>query len=554
LALFWLAGLALFGPGCVGPAMVADGPRPQIYYYFLKAQYEEMERRDDEAVKSLRQAVSLAGEDSYYLRVELAKLLSRSGRVDEAQAYLAKAIEMNPNDPETRLFAAWLAAATGQWPEAENQYVEALRLDPHNEEALSYLGALYAESGRLEEAHRAFRRLGSRAPGSFLPDYFLGRLSQKKGETREAIGHFQRALAKNPGFVSALTELAILYEQTGQTALAEKSYRQLIKTRPEANMPKARLSRILLKSGRRQEAINLLRDISGQAQDQAQAGILIGLVFIEESMLPEAEAEFKSVLKTSPDNDQARYLLASVCLERGQQAEAKELLARIPARSEQFVDARIFLSSILVKDNQLGEALSLLKAARREAPGAPQLLVANAILLESLTRLTEARETYLEGLKRFPDSAEIHFRLGVLDNNQGRASEGLKSVRRAVTLDPNFVDALNYLAYTWAERRENLNEALILAIRANNLRPDNGHIIDTLGWIYFMMDDVKKALPLLERAARLSNFDPIILEHLGDALAKAGRWNDARRAYDRAIRQSHENPEKIHEKMFKLSR
>jgi tetratricopeptide (TPR) repeat protein len=546
-------GLALFGPGCLSSKVISDSPRSQSYYYFLRAQYEELERQDDEAVSSLRKAVNLAGDDSYYLKLELAKLLSRSGRVDEAWGFVENAIALNPNDPEIRLFAAWLAAATGQWAAAEKRYVEALKLDPYNEEALSYLGALYAESGRLAEAHKAFKQLGDQSPGSFLPDYFLGRLAQKEGKNKEAIGHFQRALNKNPGFVSAMTELAILYEQEGRVALAEKSYRQLIKTRPEANMPKARLSRILLKSGRRKEALGLLKEISGQAQDPAQAGVLIGLVFIEESMLPEAAIEFKAVLKSYPDNDQAKYLLASVHLEQGKTLEAKELLQKIPAKSEQYVDAQLYLSAILVKENQIPEALALLGAARRDAPKSPQLLVASGVLLESLRRLNEARDTYVEGLKVFPDSAEIHYRLGALEDHLGRKADGLKAMRKAVTLDPNYVEALNYLAYSWAELGENLNEALALAIRANNLRPDNGHIVDTLAWIYFMMGDVKKALPLLERAARLSNFDPVVLEHLGDALAKAGRPYEARRAYDRAIRQAHEDPQKIYDKLRKIT-
>jgi tetratricopeptide (TPR) repeat protein len=346
-----------------------------------------------------------------------------------------------------------------------------------------------------------------------------------------------------------MTELAILYEQEGRVALAERSYRQLIKTRPEANMPKARLSRILLKSGRRKEALGLLKEISGQAQDQAQAGILIGLVFIEESMLPEAVSEFKAVLKTSPDNDQAKYLLASVYLEQGKTPEAKELLANIPAKSEQFVDAQLYLSTILVKDNQTNEALKLLGKARREAPKSPQLIVASGILLESLKRLDEARDTYLEGLKNFPDAAEIYYRLGALEDHLGRKAECLKAMRKAVTLDPNYVEALNYLAYSFAELGENLNEALAMAIRANNLRPNNGHIIDTLAWVYYMMGDVTKALPLLERAAKLSNFDPVVMEHLGDALNKVGRGYEARKAYDRAIRQAHEDPQKIYDKI-----
>ncbi|MDR2423068.1 MAG: tetratricopeptide repeat protein, partial [Deltaproteobacteria bacterium] len=112
-------------PGCVRPQLIQDSPLSQSYYFFLRSQYEELERRDEAAVGSMRKAVSLAEGDSYYLKMELAKLLSRSGRVDEAAVFVTKAIELNPNDPEIRLFAAWLAAATGQWAEAEGHDVEA---------------------------------------------------------------------------------------------------------------------------------------------------------------------------------------------------------------------------------------------------------------------------------------------------------------------------------------------------------------------------------------------------------------------------------------------
>jgi tetratricopeptide (TPR) repeat protein len=344
-----------------------------------------------------------------------------------------------------------------------------------------------------------------------------------------------------------------LYEQEGRVNLAENYYRQLIKIRPEANMPKARLSRLLLKSGRRKEAIALLNEISGQSPDPAQAGVLIGLVYVEENMLTEAEAEFKAVLRAFPENDQARYLLGSIYLESGRSAEALDLLLKIPPKSEQFVDARIYLSSILVKADRSTEALSLLRAARREAPWAPQLLVANGYLLEGLKRPGEARDVYMEGVKNFPDSAELYFRLGALEDRDGRTAESVKAMRQALSIDPDYVEALNYLAYSFAERGENLSEALSMAIRANDIRPDNFHIVDTLGWVYYAQGEYNKALPLLEKAARLSDYDPVISEHLGDVLARVGRRRDAKKAYDRAIRKGHEEPAKIYEKILKIN-
>jgi tetratricopeptide (TPR) repeat protein len=552
LAALALAALAL--PGCA-PSMAGPAGGTAVvdsYYFFLKAQYDELHRRDESAVKSLERAAAATG-NSFYLEFEAAKLLGRLGRVDEATARIRRALELNPADADARLFAAWLAAATGQWAEAETHYLEVLKTNPQNEEALSYLGALYAESGRLPEARRAFTELGASAPTSYLPDYYLGVLAQKRGENAEAIGHFQASLKKKPDFVSALNELALIYEHEGRLADAETTYRRLIRLRPEAAVPKARLSRILLKSGRREEAVRLLRDIGETAPDSIHAGLMVGLAYLEEGMLAEAEAEFEQVGRQFPDNDQVLYLLASVKAERKDSAAAQELLQKIRPDSQQFVDSRLFLASLMIEGGQRDQALEMLTKARSQAAWAPQLVLAQATMHEEAKRFKEARQIYLDSLKSFPDVAEIRFRLGFVEDKLGDTQACVKAMRKAVELDPDHADALNYLAYTWAERRENLNEALAMALRADQLKPENGYIVDTVAWIYYAMGDLRKSIPLLERAVTLSNEDPVILEHLGDALAGLGRLAEARRAYGKAVERGHESPGAINEKIEKIA-
>ena len=92
---------------------------------------------------------------------------------------------------------------------------------------------------------------------------------------------------------------------------------------------------------------------------------------------------------------------------------------------------------------------------------------------------------------------------------------------------PDNSDLLNELAFSWADRGEHLDEALTLGKRAAQLDPQNGAIEDTLGWSYFKMGEVNDALPALQRAAVMTNNDPVVLQHLGDALAKLGRRHEA---------------------------
>jgi tetratricopeptide (TPR) repeat protein len=521
------------------------------YYYFLRAQYEELSHQDDAAIRSMKQASSEVG-GPYYLNLETAKMLARKGRLEEARNYVGEAIVQNPGDPEPRLFAGYLASITGQWEDAEANYLEALRLDPQNEEAISFLGAMYAESGRLDEASEAFRRLGAMTPTSYLPDYFLGRVAHRQGDLAEAKRCFQRAVQKKPEFVEGLVELALINEQMGDLKSAEANYRQILRYRPDISMAKARLSRILIKTGKRAEAIALIEELSGMPHSSEEAGLTIGLMFLEEGLYANASEEFNWVLKHNPQSSRARYLYALTLSELGDLERAITNLQKIPPQSEEYVDSMLFLASLLAREGRNIEALEILTEARRNNASSPMLLVATGRIMEELDHLTQSRDLYREGLKLFPDSADIYFSLGAVEDRLGRRDECIDAMRRAVELDPDFSEALNYLAYTWAEENRNLKEALSMAIKANTLRPDNGYYLDTLGWVYFKMGDYEKALMLLERAAVVAGEDPVILEHLGDALVKRGRTTDAWKVYGQAVERGHETPEAINEKMRQI--
>ena len=117
-------------------------------------------------------------------------------------------------------------------------------------------------------------------------------------------------------------------------------------------------------------------------------------------------------------------------------------------------------------------------------------------------------------------------------------------MQRALEKNPDNADALNFIGYTWAEHGENLEQAEQYITRAMELRPDNGYIVDSLGWVYYMRarpliaaGDVEagrkwlnKAIEELERAHELTGGDPVISEHIGDAYLLL---DERRRALDK---------------------
>jgi tetratricopeptide (TPR) repeat protein len=106
---------------------------------------------------------------------------------------------------------------------------------------------------------------------------------------------------------------------------------------------------------------------------------------------------------------------------------------------------------------------------------------------------------------------------------------------------PDNPELMNELAYFWADQGTHLSEALALSRRAAELEPDNGPILDTFGWVYFQMGQAKDALPYLQRAAFMTNNDPVVLQHIGDAYLKLGLRREAVATWTRALEKDPRN-------------
>jgi Tfp pilus assembly protein PilF len=123
-------------------------------------------------------------------------------------------------------------------------------------------------------------------------------------------------------------------------------------------------------------------------------------------------------------------------------------------------------------------------------------------------------------------------------------------------LNPENVDALNYIGYTWTQRGIRLNDAEKLLRRALGLRPNNGYIQDSWGWYLLIRGRVKEAVVELEKAARLKPNEPTILEHLGDAYLRSNLREKALTQYSDAVKfaEDEESKRKIQTKADLLRR
>ena len=109
-------------------------------------------------------------------------------------------------------------------------------------------------------------------------------------------------------------------------------------------------------------------------------------------------------------------------------------------------------------------------------------------------------------------------------------------MQMVLKLDPDHADALNFIGYMYADQGIHLDEAERMIKKALELKPGNGYMTDSLGWLYFRKNRLDEAIRYLKEASEALPEDAAILDHLGDAYVRAGKIQEAIDAYRRAIR------------------
>lgn len=203
------------------------------------------------------------------------------------------------------------------------------------------------------------------------------------------------------------------------------------------------------------------------------------------------------------------------------------------------------------------EAIGLIHEALRDEPQNRTLLAVLGDIQRSASAFEEAAVYYTRAIETLPQPQErdwfLFFARGVCYERMDDWPRAETDLITALRLNPDEPSVLNYLGYSWIDRGERIAEAKTMILRAVEARPDDGFIVDSLGWVYYLTGEYGQAVDALERAVRLEPEDPTINHHLGDAYWRVGRRFEARFQWRHALIRV-TNPEERSEILMKLDR
>ncbi len=254
-------------------------------------------------------------------------------------------------------------------------------------------------------------------------------------------------------------------------------------------------------------------------------------------------------LDLRPDFTTARLLTADL-LEMTKRYDAAALvLAPVPNEDPLIGVVRLRRAGLAERAGRTEEALHDLDQLARDYPDSPQPYAVQADILRQKNRYAEAVAAYDKAIARISSPKRgawpLYYARGIAHDRAHDWRKAERDLQRAMELAPDQPYILNYLGYSWADQGVNLTKARSLIEKAMALKPNDGAITDSLGWVVFRQGDVGGAIKLLERAAELQPEDATINSHLGDAYASAGRKREAQFQWRRALLFNPEPEEKV---------
>lgn len=502
------------------------------YFYFLWGTHAESNKKYSEAQEAYEKAL-ICDPDAEYVLKKLPVLLLKMDRPHAAAQWLREAIEKNPDDIDSLLLLARLDVNFGDLDEAVQIYEKILKLAPDNSTVRLRLGYLYSQQGRYKEGEETIKVLLAKDPDSYFALLYLARLAAQSGDYDGAVAFYEKALLLHwsPELVYEVVEF---YRKREQYSRVEELYASVLEKEPENEQ--AALGRVhaLLLAGQEKEALDELARTRRFTQKVTNIDLITSRVLIKMRKFDKANDLLEKIL-VREESSAARYMLAVIRYEAGKKEAALAHLRKITHKDEEFEDRITLQTRILSELKRTTEAVTLLRKliddSERRRPLYYSLLAGIYVNRE---QLTAAHEALNSGMAMYPDNVSLLFAHGLLLDQEKKQDAAIVAMEKVIALQPDHVEALNYLGYTWADNNVNLDKALEYIQKANTLKPDNGFILDSLGWVYYRMGDLEKARIELERAVALEPDDPNLHEHLGDIYQAAGQEEKARNAWRRA--------------------
>jgi len=502
------------------------------YFYFLWGSHAETNEHYGEALEAYQKAL-ICDPNADYVNRKIPILMLKMGDTEKAVSWLQQAIKEQPDAVPLSLFLANLYAQQNKSEEAITLYDKVLALEPDNEDVQLRLTFLYIQQDQYQKAEHILRKLLKKNEEHYFAHFYLARLLKKTKSYENAGDEYEKAISLNWSKDLAY-EIGHFYTTLNRHEDALRIYTSITEYDPYDE--RGSLSRIqpLLELERNDEALADLERIRIFSQNKANIDLISAKIFIRIKE-PEKARKLLTQLSRNTENSEPHYLLALLFFQDEKYESALNHLKMVSTQSDIFEEAVYLQTRIFKKLEKPDEIVELLTRHISIPENRSPLFYA---LLSSLYQEQEKNRSALtlleEAIEIYPDKPQLYFEYGLLLESNGMYQQAVVNMEKVIELQPEHAEALNFIGYTWADNNIHLDRALEYIKRAVELKPGNGYMADSLGWVYFRLGEFEKAKIELEHAIELEPGDPHIYDHLGDVYLSLKKKSKALQTYQKA--------------------
>ena len=485
---------------------IKNDPNPEALKFFMNGQMLMNQGDFPMAIIEFQEALAL-DPNVGTIYTSIAECYWNIGKPELSMKNLKIALSKNPLDEEALRIMADQLIVMKKYDEAIKPFKKLRDID---KEETRYIIAL-AEISKLKknylEAVNLYLEAYEIEPSRIELLESAGRYALQLKNKDQAKTIFKNLSTQNPSqgnYLNIYSELAIQSKSFDEAIL---HITKLISENGDSNDFQAKLGVLYHASGESEIGKNILRDLFDRKELSAQYSLTLFEIYLDNKDNISAAKISDEMITAFPEDWRGYYSRSLVYMDEN---DHKSIVSILDPISETF-------SSIFSIQYILGLSYSRIKMN------------------------DEAINFYNRALSIRPNSINVLHSMAILYDEIGEWLKSDKIYDQLIKNNPSDAQAFNNYAYSLVERNKKLDEALIYAKKAIELEPKNPSYLDTIGWVYFKMNDIKRARRFIEESINIQGDNAVVLEHLGDILMKSNDSVNALVFYKKAYQFDKQN-------------
>ena len=455
------------------------------------------------------------------------------GDVASAAVLAERMLARDPGNSLSQLVLGARALGTKQYDKAKSLLNRGGRGRQADVTATLLYAWAQAGAGQFKQAIETVDRLKGEDSFSIIRDLNAGFLADLGGMNEEAEHRYRAAYQADPRTMRIVDALGRFLARTGRMQEAVAIYDGLDKNM--RRNPMLASSSKALKSGQ-----PVTRSIASAKSGAAEALYGLAIAGGRDGDETASLIYLRLALSLDSEHELAVIALCDIYERLKSPQEANKLYDTMPASTPFYRTAQLQKALNLEQIGEGDKAVALLETLARDNPKDYEVPSTLGTLYRSRKDFTKAAEAYDKAVAAAAANGDevswsLYYFRGIAHERTKQWPKAEKDFRQALALQPDQALVLNYLGYSWVDQGMNLDEAFDMLRKAVEQRPRDGYIVDSLGWAFYRLGRYDEALRFLERALELRASDPTINDHLGDVYWRVGRkieagfqWNHAR--------------------------